>query len=127
MKRLTERRRRKPSSSSPAEAPADSDPTTPPPPEQPTPHHTETVPGPGPDDPPYPNGAQPTMIDGAKPVPLRDDPPGFPAIPAGPQREQNWRDYLNGVGPDGSRLVSPPGRVALSQPRRRDPPGTPDP
>jgi cell wall-associated NlpC family hydrolase len=78
-----------------------------PPPEQPTPHHTETVPGPGPDDQPYPNGAQPTMIDGAKPVPLRDDPPGFPAIPAGPQREQNWRDYLNGVGPDGSRLVSP--------------------
>jgi len=89
-----------------------------------TPHAKETVPGPHQDDPTYPNGAQATMIPDAKPIPLQDDPPGFAAIPAGPQREQNWRDYLNGLGPDGTRRVLPgTAPAALPNPEAVQDPG----
>jgi len=78
------------------------------PPSQPS---NETVPGPRPGDPPYDyhDGKQhppPTMVPGANVVPLADNPPGFPPVGPGVQRDQNWQTYLNGQNPDGTRRVA---------------------
>lgn len=61
----------------------------------------------GPDgNPPYGNGAKPTMIPGAT-IPMSDNPPGIdPGMGPGPQRDQAWKDYLNNV--DGSRKKGEP-------------------
>ncbi|MBO0863841.1 MAG: C40 family peptidase [Mycobacterium sp.] len=78
-------------------------------PKHPTPR--QPVPGPNPGDPPYPNGAEPTMAKGhlthlrpglgevSDTIPLTDDPPGY-APAAGTQREHNWFNYLNGINAD---------------------------
>lgn len=77
---------------------------------------------PGPDGHPpyeYHDGQQhppPTMIPGAKVIPLTDNPPGFPPVGPGAQRDQNWQRYLNGLNADGgSRAYGSP------QPRCRSP------
>ncbi|MEZ0363409.1 NlpC/P60 family protein [Mycobacterium sp. pUA109] len=87
----------------------------------PQPHQPDQNPGApvaGPDGhPPYANGAQPTMIPGAKTIPLADNPPGFPPVGPGAQRDHNWQQYLNGFNADGSRRVqvgTPP--AALPKP-----------
>lgn len=60
----------------------------------------------GPDGlPPYANTAEPTIIADAEIIPLTDEPPGFPAVGAGARRDQNWKQYLSGLNPDGSRRV----------------------
>ena len=60
----------------------------------------------GPDrQPAYANAANPTMIADAEVIPLTDDPPGFPTAGPGAQRDQNWKNYLNALDPDGSRRV----------------------
>ncbi|QST90071.1 polymorphic toxin protein [Mycobacterium phage prophi91-3] len=58
----------------------------------------------GPDgNPPYPNGAKPTMIDGAKTIAMADNPPGYDQNTGpGPARDQNWKDYLSGKNADGT-------------------------
>lgn len=67
---------------------------------------------PGPDGHPpydYHDGQQhppPTMIPGAPVIPLLDNPPNFPPVGPGAQRDQNWQRYLNGFNADGSRRVS---------------------
>jgi cell wall-associated NlpC family hydrolase/uncharacterized protein YukE len=71
----------------------------------------KTVPGPRPGDPRYDyhDGEQhppPTMIPGANVIPLADNPPGFPPVGPGSQRDQNWQTYLNGQNADGSRRVA---------------------
>jgi len=79
--------------------------TTPAPSSVPQPAPARDVSGkvPGPDgDPPYGNGATPTMIPGAKNIALADNPPGYNG-PAGPQRDQAWKDDLNNA--DHSRKV----------------------
>jgi NlpC/P60 family len=73
----------------------------------------QPVPGPNPGDPPYPNGAEPTMAkdhlthlrpglgEVSDTIPLTDDPPGYaPATTA--QRDQNWFTYLTGINTDGT-------------------------
>ncbi|OHU68852.1 hypothetical protein BKG86_02035 [Mycobacteroides chelonae] len=65
--------------------------------------------------PPYPNGATPTMIPG-KTIPMADNPPGWdPNMAAGPQRDQAWKDYLAGKNPDGSQRA--PGTPPLALPK----------
>ncbi|MFA4083762.1 NlpC/P60 family protein [Mycobacteroides salmoniphilum] len=65
--------------------------------------------------PPYPNGAKPTMIPGAT-VPMADNPPGWDQnLPAGPQRDQAWKDYLAGKNADGTQR--PPGSAPLALPK----------
>ncbi|MBN7329462.1 cell wall-associated hydrolase, invasion-associated protein [Mycobacteroides abscessus subsp. abscessus] len=76
------------------------------PPAPPKPDQTinASAPVPGPDgNPPYPNGNQAstyppdaTTRRGSSTTPMADSPPGYPALPAGGQNDQNWRDYLNG-------------------------------
>jgi len=64
------------------------------------------VPGPLPGDPPYLNGAKPTMIPGANVIPLQDDPPGFPVCAGpGPERDGNWLEYFNGRKGDGTARI----------------------
>ncbi|EIV23250.1 hypothetical protein [Mycobacteroides abscessus] len=42
--------------------------------------------------PPYPNGAKPTMIPG-KTIPMADNPPGYDqSLGPGPARDQAWKD-----------------------------------
>ncbi|WP_457135482.1 NlpC/P60 family protein [Mycobacteroides abscessus] len=62
----------------------------------------------GPDgNPPYGNGAKPTMIDGAKTVPMADNPPGWdPNMGPGPARDQAWKDYLAGKNVDGTQRAA---------------------
>lgn len=70
----------------------------------------------GPDgNPPYPNGATPTMIPG-KTIPMADNSPGWDQNMApGPQRDQAWKDYLSGKNPDGSQRA--PGTPPLALPK----------
>lgn len=60
--------------------------------------------------PPYPNGKTPTMIDGAKTIPMADNPPGWdPNMGPGAARDQAWKDYLSGKNVDGTqRAVGAP-------------------
>ncbi|SHP99259.1 NlpC/P60 family protein [Mycobacteroides abscessus] len=62
----------------------------------------------GPDgNPPYPNGAKPTMIDGAKTIPMADNPPGYDQNTGpGPARDQAWKDYLSGKEANGTQRAS---------------------
>lgn len=71
----------------------------------------------GPDgNPPYPNGAKPTMIPG-KTVPMADNPPGWDQnMSAGPQRDQAWKDYLSGKNVDGSQRAAGTPPLALPKP-----------
>lgn len=71
----------------------------------------------GPDgNPPYPNGAKPTMIDGAKTIPMADNPPGYdPNMGPGPARDQAWKDYLSGKEVNGSQRA--PGAAPLALPK----------
>lgn len=43
------------------------------------------------------------------------NPPGFPPMPAGAQRDENWRKYLSGQNPDGTQRV-PPGTPSQAYP-----------
>jgi cell wall-associated NlpC family hydrolase len=56
------------------------------------------------------------MIPGAKIIPLADDPPGFPPVGPGAQRDQNWEKYLNGFNPSGARRV-PVGTMPTALPK----------
>ncbi|ANO03702.1 NlpC/P60 family protein [Mycobacteroides abscessus] len=74
-----------------------------PPAPTPDPSANASAPVAGPDgNPPYKNKAEPTMaaasVDprGSATTVLADNPPGYPNTPPGTQRDQNWRDYLNG-------------------------------
>lgn len=71
----------------------------------------------GPDgNPPYPNGAQPTMIPGAT-IPMADNPPGYdPNTGPGPARDQNWKDYLSGKNADGTQRAIGQPPLALPKP-----------
>ncbi|MBB4853639.1 cell wall-associated NlpC family hydrolase [Mycobacteroides chelonae] len=61
----------------------------------------------GPDgNPPYKNGATPTMIQGAKSIPLGDNPPGYDQLGPGAQRDQNWKEYLSGKEANGAQRAS---------------------
>jgi cell wall-associated NlpC family hydrolase len=75
------------------------------------------VPGPKPGDPAYPDGAHPTLsgdpahdvppmhvhTDASDTIRLADNPPHYDqTLGPGAQRDQNWRDYLNGTNADGS-------------------------
>ncbi|MGC7367868.1 hypothetical protein RBA14_22845, partial [Mycobacteroides abscessus subsp. abscessus] len=65
--------------------------------------------------PPYPNGAKPTMIPG-KTIPMADNPPGYDQnVGPGPARDQAWKDYLSGKNADGTqRAIGAP--MALPKP-----------
>lgn len=57
--------------------------------------------------PPYPNGKTPTMIDGAKTIPMADNPPGWDQnMGPGPARDQAWKDYLSGKNVDGTQRAA---------------------
>lgn len=67
--------------------------------------------------PPYPNGAKPTMIDGAKTIPMADNPPGYdPNTGPGPARDQAWKDYLSGKNADGTQRAVGQPPLALPKP-----------
>nr|WP_234795816.1 WXG100 family type VII secretion target [Mycobacteroides chelonae] len=71
----------------------------------------------GPDgNPPYPNGAKPTMIPGATQIAMADNPPGYnPNMGPSPARDQAWKDYLSGKNADGTqRPIGAP--MALPKP-----------
>jgi len=72
----------------------------------------------GPDgNPPYPNGAKPTMIDGAKTIPMADNPPGYDQNTGpGPARDQAWKDYLSGKNADGTQRAVGQPPLALPKP-----------
>ncbi|MBN7353346.1 NlpC/P60 family protein [Mycobacteroides abscessus subsp. abscessus] len=67
--------------------------------------------------PPYPNGAKPTMIDGAKTIPMADNPPGYDQNTGpGPARDQAWKDYLSGKNADGTQRAVGQPPLALPKP-----------
>lgn len=67
--------------------------------------------------PPYPNGAKPTMIDGAKTIPMADNPPGYDQNTGpGPARDQAWKDYLSGRNADGTQRAVGQPPLALPKP-----------
>ncbi|WP_100484430.1 NlpC/P60 family protein [Mycobacteroides abscessus] len=67
--------------------------------------------------PPYPNGAKPTMIDGAKTVAMADNPPGYDQnMGPGPARDQAWKDYLAGKNADGTQRAVGQPPMALPKP-----------
>ncbi|SHU45363.1 invasion and intracellular persistence protein IipA [Mycobacteroides abscessus subsp. abscessus] len=72
----------------------------------------------GPDgNPPYPNGAKPTMIEGAKTIAMADNPPGYdPNMGPGPARDQAWKDYLAGKEANGTQRAMGQPPLALPKP-----------
>ncbi|OHU30938.1 hypothetical protein BKG76_04330 [Mycobacteroides franklinii] len=80
----------------------------PPPPKPGDPSINASAPVGGPDgNPPYPNGEKPTMIPGAKTIPMADNPPGWdPNMGPGPARDQAWKDYLSGKEANGAQRAS---------------------
>lgn len=67
--------------------------------------------------PPYPNGAKPTMIDGAKTIAMADNPPGYDqSTGPGPARDQAWKDYLSGKNADGTQRAVGQPPLALPKP-----------
>lgn len=76
----------------------------------------------GPDgNPPYANGATATMAaDSVAPnasasTPLTANPPGYADVGPGAQRDQNWKDFLNGKNADGT--VRANGMIPAALPR----------